>query len=542
MTGNPVGADLQEIVDDPSRWWELPAPIQLHLRMKRRLMIRLAVGNDVAKQAAVMSHCRDNPTDWINDWCWTYDPRNILFDLPTSIPFDLWDKQKELVKWFEDRAASRKGGVVEKSRDTGMTWTAIAFTVHAWLFKDGFAGGLGSRKEILVDRKGDPDCLFEKARHILRWLPPWMIPDGFNWDRHDNHMRLENPANGATITGEAGDQIGRGGRKTWYFVDEGAYLKDARSVDASLSRNTDCAWWGSTPSSEGMASLFAQKRFSGRLSVFILDWKDDPGKDQEWYDEQVEEYRYNPDVVAREIDRQYGSTSANVVIPGHWVQAAIDLKIPVGTVLAAGLDVAGKGSNLNVNVVRRGPVVTRIDDWPGDNTTDTAYRARAILEEEQGPRPESRATLNFDEIGVGEGVRSAYISMLDPPPFVVRGINVGSSPSDRTYDGKDAKELFRNLRAELWWAMRRRFHRTWEHVNEVKTHPTVDLISIPNHSELIAQLSVPTFKYLEGGKIKVQSKDEMLASPDHADATVIAFDGEGGGSGDSCKSWLEGLL
>jgi hypothetical protein len=43
-------------------------------------------------------------------------------------------------------------------------------------------------------------------------LPDWMKPKGFVEKVHDNYMRIINPDNGATITGEAGDNIGRGGR------------------------------------------------------------------------------------------------------------------------------------------------------------------------------------------------------------------------------------------------------------------------------------------------------------------------------------------
>jgi hypothetical protein len=47
---------------------------------------------------------------------------------------------------------------------------------------------------------------------------------GFVEKVHDNYMRIINPDNGATITGEAGDNIGRGGRTTMYFLDEWALL------------------------------------------------------------------------------------------------------------------------------------------------------------------------------------------------------------------------------------------------------------------------------------------------------------------------------
>ncbi len=54
-----------------------------------------------------------------------------------------------------------------------------------------------------------------------------------------------------------------------------------------------------------------------------------------------------------------------------------------------------------------------------------------------------------------------------------------------------------------------------------------ELISIPDHPELIAQLSLPLHFYTETGKIQIESKKDMqkrgVASPDFADALVLAF-------------------
>ena len=37
-----------------------------------------------------------------------------------------------------------------------MSYVVLGFYLHRWLFVEGFAGGVGSRKEDLVDKKGDP--------------------------------------------------------------------------------------------------------------------------------------------------------------------------------------------------------------------------------------------------------------------------------------------------------------------------------------------------------------------------------------------------
>lgn len=70
----------------------------------------------------------------------------------------------------------------------------------------------GSQKESKskVDSLGGPSCWFEKARGFYKGLPPC-----FQTPMTDNYMRLVfTHPNGqtSTITGEAGDEIGRGGR------------------------------------------------------------------------------------------------------------------------------------------------------------------------------------------------------------------------------------------------------------------------------------------------------------------------------------------
>ena len=114
--------------------------------------------------------------------------------------------------WLAERYRTRTSAPVEKSRDSGATWMACVFAVWLWLFQDGSTSGFGSRKEILVDRQGDMQSIFEKIRTIIRRLPHYLLPRGFKPEVHLNYMRILNPEIDTSIIGEAGDNIGRGGR------------------------------------------------------------------------------------------------------------------------------------------------------------------------------------------------------------------------------------------------------------------------------------------------------------------------------------------
>jgi len=127
------------------------------------------------------------------------------------MPFLLFPKQFEWVRWVLDLARHRESGLTEKSRDCGISWLAIATAVSLCLFRRNLTIGFGSAKEDKIDRSGDPDSLFWKARTFLQHLPP-EFRGGWDEAKHSAHMRLVFPESACAIVGEAGDNIGRGGR------------------------------------------------------------------------------------------------------------------------------------------------------------------------------------------------------------------------------------------------------------------------------------------------------------------------------------------
>jgi phage terminase large subunit len=176
---------------------------------------------------------------WFNHYCWTYDPRLIGQKGPDGkamspyVRFKLWPRQVEMIDWLHDRVNDNEEWLVEKSRDTGVSYLVCGYMLNRWLFADGFKGTLGSRKAEYVDKSGQPDSLFEKIRIMARRLPEWMLPEGFSWANHSLFMRMMNPATGAIISGEGGEDMGRGGRSSLYVVDEAA-----AGVPAALARRS----------------------------------------------------------------------------------------------------------------------------------------------------------------------------------------------------------------------------------------------------------------------------------------------------------------
>lgn len=470
---------------------------------------------DPREHADERARCAASIPYWLNTYGRTYDPR-----LPEPlIPFTLFPRQEEFLRWVAEREERKEEGLAEKSRDVGFTWLCCAYALHGWLFRPGFACGFGSRKLELVDKLGDPSSIFEKIRILLRNLPGWMLPPGFSWDRHDNLGRLINPATGAALTGEGGDEIGRGGRTSLFFVDEAAFLERPKRVEAALSQTTNCRIWVSTPN--GAGNPFYQKRHSGKVPVFTFHWRDDPRKDDAWYRKQCHEL--DPVVVAQEIDIDYTASVEGICIPAKWVRAAVGLELPASGPVIAGLDIAEEGRNRNVLVARQGPVTRAVRDWSQSNTTETTHKAADAAE------ALGASILGYDCVGVGAGVRGTLESSERKWKFTPHAINGGAAPSETRWpDGKTSQERFLNLRAELWWKLRTRFEKTFEYVTQGVAHPPEEMISIPDHPQLVADLSRPLCFTTESGKLKLESKEAMqrrgVASPDFGDALAYAFD------------------
>lgn len=446
-------------------------------------------------------HYKDNPCEFINDWGMTFDPRNAEIGLPSAIPFIMFPKQEEFIRWVVGQWRGRKDGLVEKSRDMGVSWLCVAAAVWMWLFHDGVVVGFGSRKEEYVDKLGDPKSLFWKIREFVNFLPVELRPAGYDDKKHAPHMRILNPANGSSIIGEAGDNIGRGNRTSIYFKDESAFYERADAVDAALSQASNVKIDVSTPN--GVGNAFYRKRHSGRVDVFIFDWHDDPRKDQDWYDNQCD--ILDPHIVAQEIDRNYEASIQDAYINADIVKAAAmrgarDVGVNGG--LMIGVDVARFGDDKTVITFRRGRLLLKQVVLQGLSVLEVAQRTRAEINA-YGQRP---AQIAVDTIGIGAGVADILRDYF--PDQLVGGrkikLVVDVNSSIRMGNGQDY-----NMRAFMWREMR-----DW-----------LQGASIPN-DELCAELSALRYKF-KGGEMLIESKEDAkrrgIKSPDRADSLALTF-------------------
>ena len=489
----------------------------------RRKLIESYIIPSPERREKVKENLKNDLVGFVHDWCYTFDPRNAELGLSNKVPFHLNDQQRAYLLWLKDSHELNRNGLTDKSRGEGMTWLWVFYAVWRWRFYERFKCGFGSYKEQKVDHKDDPDSIFEKIRQAIRYLPDFLKPDGYIEKNHATYMRVKNPTNESIIVGEAGNDIGRGGRNSIYFIDEFASVAQDKAAENALSGNTECIMYGSTP--KGTNNLFYKKRFSMRPEqIFTLTWRKNPFKNDEWYDDKCGDF--DPVTVAQEIDIDYTASVENIVIPAKWVNAAIELELPESNIIESGFDVAG-GSDKGETVytLRHGPVLKNLKAWPGMDSTDGALRTADMADAHRVQ------AFKFDADGVGSGVEGTIKRMERDFRFSIIPIPGNATPSEIKYDdspSRTAKERFRNKRAENWWALRERFRKTYRFVKKGDTRYDADeLISIPQDQILITQLSQPTWQLTGSGKIKIESKEDMrdrgVGSPDRADSIVMCF-------------------
>ena len=518
-----------------------------------RLRTLMQLKNNPDLIAGAKHYYSTRSAEFIMHWMDTYNPRKRE---DKWIPFVFFAKQADVIRFFSDLRDNQQSGLIEKCRDAGATWLACGYSVHSFLFIPHDSIGWGSRKAMLVDELGNPDSIFEKMRLILRRLPPFFLPIGWNEKKHAVYMRFINPENGASINGEAGDNIGRGGRKSLYFKDESAHYERPEKIEAALGDNTNVQI--DISSVNGLGNMFHKRRQAGvdwqpgklmepgYVQVLTIDWRDHPEKTQEWYDARRAKHEREGmlHLFAQEVDRDYASALSSVIIPRAWLMATVDAHIKLGFEEGgnwiAGLDVADGGIDRNGLALRQGVVLRHVEEWgerdPGVTTRRTVVSIREL----------DRCRVMYDSIGVGSSVKSEFNRLVDDGlidsqrfPFI--GWNAGGSVQNPKYnlienDDSSIKneDMFFNLKAQAWWSVRIRAYKTWRMIEGRKpggdgiTYPVDELMSIDSRIPIVYQLIDELGQAVRKEntstlKMVIDKQPEGTKSPNIGDATVMAY-------------------
>lgn len=503
----------------------------------------------------------EHPVEFIEHWMDTFDPRSA--DRPggmVSMPFLMFQRQRELIEFVYECIAQKNNGLVEKARDVGATWLCCGASVHLWRYRKGAQVGWGSRKEDLVDNIGDPKTIFEKMRMIIRKIPNIFHPPGFNPNKHMPFERIINPDSGAAIIGEAGDSIGRGGRTLVYFKDESAHYERPDAIEAALSQNTNTAI--DISSVTGPGTLFHRKRQAAeiwtkgkvqtrrKIQLFVFDWRDHPLKDNAWYDAEERMHRDQGTlhILRQEVDRDYLSSQGNSIIKPEWVRASLDAHkkirgLDIGQWTCA-LDVADSAPDdrldKNAMLMRKGLTIMFAEQWGERDPGVTARRAIATMQDVLTRR--DRGAFYYDSVGIGAAVKSEINRLTLDDVETARLLehikfapwNAGAAvilPEAKVIpnDLKSPlnKDFFANMKAQAWWSLARRFHRTYQVLKEGKKHPTDMLISISSDTryltEIETELCQPVQTQDKRLRYLVDKKPKGAKSPNLGDCAMMLY-------------------
>jgi len=470
-------------------------PKDLTENTKRRFKLIYHCAKTPELRAIQYKMCQNDILYWVNLYAATYDPRKT----PSTIPFITYPYEDKLLLDLVECIEKQKDILIEKSRDMGVTWCVVLAFTWFWNFKgEGFDFLVGSRKEQYIDQIGNMDTIMEKVRFLIRNMPTWMRPKGFDWKQHSNYLKIVNPDTKATITGEAtNNNFSRSGRRRAIFFDEFAFWECDQQAWRASADASNCRIVVSTPC--GFNNQFAKLRHSGSIRVETLHWKLHPEKDQAWYDNECKRRNNDSVEIAQELDINYEGSEEGVLYEFAELKKAVHnqpLLSPDRIVVA--LDPAGEGEDEavfyvmnNGNVVERKFIAKSNDPMLAAETVMLLNKWKAQV---------------FIADSIGNSVADLVSQLLGKNEKGIKVIKFKSSE-------KSQDPSYFNRRDEV-------YHRA---AIQMKSGN----VQVDDDYTLMKQLNATKYKK-DNGRIYILSKEEIKevigTSPDRADAWVLAVE------------------
>lgn len=299
-----------------------------------RIIVRDRCEQDVHFRNDVDRLCALDNAYWLTMFGFIFEPRTRTGVPSGKKPFIPFAYQVDIMRWHGDRMRDEvhPDGFLPKPRGLGVSWDICAIAVHGLLYAMPHDVLFASRTQEYVDVPGIKKSLFWKLDYLLDNLPHWMLPEGFSTKRGTptrSEMKIINPVNGNTITGESStDNLGRGDRATWAFIDEAAAYPNFGVAWDTLEGTTDHRFCTSTEKGVSefnrMWTLLIQESPD---EVFELFWRDNPYFDAVWYERTRGRYEkagrlpafrqeYEKDPTAGSGERVY--PMAERIVPGQF--------------------------------------------------------------------------------------------------------------------------------------------------------------------------------------------------------------------------------
>lgn len=217
------------------------------------------------------------------------------------------------------------------------------------------------------------------------------------------------------IAGEAGDNIGRGGRKSMYFKDESAHYARPELIEAALGDNTNVQI--DISSVNGVGNVFHRRRESGLdwypgadlplgpTRIFVIDWSDHPARLRSgttsarlnlllkvWV---ISSHRKLTGIIAAQsaiLSFSLNGLMLQLMYTSTYLILHQFYRLMFGV---PGLDIADDGEDRNALTIRQWIIVRSIEDWGERDAGVTTRRTHAAV------RDKLPIKVQYDCIGPG---------------------------------------------------------------------------------------------------------------------------------------------
>lgn len=250
-----------------------------------------------------------NPQSFIETFGWI-----PIKEIGQVKPFFLWEYQKNILwKIYESEVDDREHEIlIDKPREMGLTWLFVWYLVWRWIFKPNWSAFVLSRTEAEVDDgTANPDgSLFGKIRWAIRMLPDFVVPPGYipketsKGTGTDMKLKIINPNMDSIIVGSPSSSgSGRSRRYNFVFVDECFAIENFLDIWKSLQSVSKMKVFVSTTKADIRFQRF--KEVCEKNGDYIsLTWRDNPFRDEIWFNEIKEKAEIDPDVL-KEFEPSY---------------------------------------------------------------------------------------------------------------------------------------------------------------------------------------------------------------------------------------------
>ncbi len=276
-----------------------------------------------------------------------------------------------------------------------------------------------------------------------------------------------------------------------------------------------------------------------RAAGYVLDGALDADAEERWR----KKYGVASNFYRTKVLNQYPKQEKDTLIPLEWIELAYDRKVVETGPLVIGGDVGAQGDDASALAPARGRRIFAVEEWhEPDLMVTTGKFLKPMRDEEShedGKAAVSKAFAFVDGIGIGAGVVNRMSEQTQAlaghrascsgcgERIKVESVDGSESAVGRVMDAgviKHAKDIYRNKRAQVWWALR-------EALNPANS----DLIALTRDDDLTAQLSCIRWRLGSDGRIEVEPKisgtgdmgnwgikNRLGFSPNKADAVAYA--------------------